>query len=203
MADNTYTKDGMNETFIAKKVVENVEDDNEIYTKEGADDTFVKKSDIEDCNIKNGIDTTKIPVSPDEFLNYTGIDLRLRLIGMKNINGNSSNAPEMFIRRIQIRLNNYIDTHFRGAISNSFNEPNPYQVYYYKLAVIEQVLYIFNNTAITEDMGLDDNGYSRLTRKEIKEREISIECERNLELAGLFNRQLYGGSGFNRCWWRF
>lgn len=202
MADEVYTKNGMNDEFVATTATTSGED-SEVYTKEGADNTFLKKSDIEDIYNGYGIDISKIPVSPDEFLTYTGIDLRMRLIGIRNINANASNAPEMFIKRIQLRLNNYIDTHFRGGVSNKYERPNPYQILHYKLAVIEQVLYVFNNTAITEDMGLDDNGYSRLTRNQIKEREISIECQRDLELAGLYNRNLYSGCNFYNCWWRF
>ena len=142
-------------------------------------------------------------VSPDEFKEFTGIDLGVRLIGKNFTTGNNvSNETQAFIDRIQRRLNNYILSHFRlNIVPNCGYAPSKSQIFHYKLAVIEQVLYVFNNEAITEDMGLDENGSARLGVDEIEGRAIGYECYQNLQLAGIANRNLRAMPAFGWIWW--
>lgn len=179
---------------------ENEIDDRTVYTVKGADATFVKKTDVK---TPNGMDLNRLLVSPEEFQQYTGINLVFRLVEGNMVDGDSHAAAQAFIERIQRRLNNYIDTHFSGNIGKFYFKPSDNQRYHYKLAVIEQVLYIFSNTAITESMGLNDDGYPILSKNDIRQREIGIECQRELELAGLWTRSLNSGMGFYSFWWRF
>lgn len=148
------------------------------------------------------MDLKDMRLSPDEFLYYTGINLDFRLVEKNIADGNPSNASQAFIDRIQRRLNAYIDSHFHGWISQGGPKPTDRQKYWYKMAVVEQVLYVFSNTAITEDMGLDSNGYVRLTRQQVLSHELGVETVRDLELAGLYDRSLNSGVGFAYCWWR-
>lgn len=175
--------------------------DNKVYTAEGADATFVKKEDF--TRMYKDINLANMVVTPEEFERQTGINLVFRLVNENMVDGDSYSSAQAFIKRIQRRLNNYIDTHFNGMVGSGYAKPSDSQLYHYKLAVIEQVLYIFNNTAITESMGLNDDGYKTLSKADIKQREIGIECQRELEMAGLWNRNLNGYRGFYNYWWRF
>lgn len=175
--------------------------DNTVYTAEGADATFVKKSDFK--RLYNGMNLGSLKLTPEEFEQFTGVNLSLRLIEENLVNGDTYASAQRFISNIQRRLNNYIDTHFNGGIGAMYQKPRDSQMYHYKMAVVEQVLYIFNNMAITESMGLNDDGYPTLTKAQIRQREIGIETQRELELAGLWNRSLNSGSCFSSFWWRF
>lgn len=202
-----YTKEGMEEEFVEKtnSIVEGgtvKEGAHKVYTKEGADETFITKDEASELVPKAfEMNLKDMKVSPDEFKYYTGIDLDFRLVEKNMSEGNSSNASRMFIERIQRQLNVYIDTHFRGGIGSMYERPTESQKFYYKMAVIEQVKYIFDNEDVTDDMGLDENGRPRLSRADVYSREISVQCRRNLEMAGLWNRRLFSG-GFGWCWWR-
>lgn len=205
MSEEAYNKNGMDSTFAYKgKEPSPASGEREIYTKTGADNTFYTQEEARAFTAAREMNLKDMRVTPDEFKYYTGIDLDLRLIEKNLSEGNSSNASQMFIERIQRRLNNYISTHFMFAFGGGYRKPSDSMKYHYKMAVIEQVAYVFNNTAVTEDMGLDDNGRPRLSRQDIRQREIGIECQRNLELAGLWNRRVYGGGlmGFFSMWWR-
>lgn len=175
--------------------------DNKVYTAEGADATFVKKTEFK--RMYKDINLANMVVTPEEFEMHTGINLVFRLVNENMVDGDSYASAQIFIKKIQRRLNNYIDTHFNGGIGATYAKASDAQMYHYKLAVIEQVLYIFNNTSITESMGLNDDGYKALSRWDIKQREIGIECQRELEMAGLWNRNLNGYRGFYNYWWRF
>ena len=86
---------------------ENEIDDRTAYTVKGADATFVKKTDVK---TPNGMDLNRLLVSPEEFQQYTGINLVFRLVEGNMVDGDSHAAAQAFIERIQRRLNNYIDT---------------------------------------------------------------------------------------------
>jgi hypothetical protein len=139
------------------------------------------------------MDLNNIKVSPDEFKEYTGIDLKSRLT-------DGTGTPELFLYRVQARLNAYIDTHFFYNFSSVNNPPTAEQIADYKTAVIEEALYYFRNGDLSVDAGRDDEGGIRATREQIESLMIAPDAKLYLMRAGLWNRQI-SSYGFSFRWW--
>ena len=85
---------------------------------------------------------SNIVVSPDEFKEYTGVDLNDRLVD----DGNPSGKAERFIAIHQSRLNTYLNSQFHRDIDREYYKGlTAFQQKHYKIAVIEHCLYIFKN----------------------------------------------------------
>lgn len=151
------------------------------------------------------MDIEKLTITPEEFLQYTGIDLNVELKGTivddGQMGGNPSNEVNAFILRVRRRMNNWIDSHFRGHIGQGYPCESDYQREHYKMALIEQVLYVLKNGDISVDSGRDDNGAMTMSRQDIDELSIGLEAKRNLILAGLCDRSVCGNL-FSDWWWR-
>ena len=148
------------------------------------------------------IDINDLSITPEEFLEYTGVNLAVELRGIDHRAGNPSNAVSAWLERNRIRLNTWIDQHYYGGLGFGYREPTDYERYHYKLALLEQCYYVFKNGDIASDSGRDDNGAMRMSRDDIKELSIAPETIRHLNLAGLYSRRI-GGKGFSLAWWRF
>lgn len=146
------------------------------------------------------IDIQNLKVTPEEFLEYTGINLAVELRGTDHRAGNPSNAVEAWLERNRIRVNTWIEQHYTGGLGFGFREPTDYEKYHYKLALLEQDYYVFKNGDIASDSGRDDNGAMRMSRDDIKELSLALETIRHLNLAGLYRRSI-GSWGFFSAWW--
>jgi hypothetical protein len=146
------------------------------------------------------INLNDIKVSADEFREYTGIDLKSRLKEATESSGNPSDAVNAFIYRTQTRLNAYIDTHFFFQFGSQYSAPTDNQKKNYKLAVMEQLLYVFKNGDISVDAGRDDEGAMRSSRNEIEELAIAPNAKLFLHTAGIWRREIQG-IGFSFKWW--
>lgn len=132
-----------------------------------------------------------VKISPDEFQEYTGIDLKMSL----------GQQTASFLERNQTRLNMWIDAHgFFGSLSPAYREPSETQIRYYKIALVEQNLYILKNGDISVDAGRDDTGAQRISRAEIENLFLAPQAKQALICAGLFNKHI-GGNGFKTKWW--
>lgn len=145
------------------------------------------------------ISIQSLDVTPEEFLEYSGINLSETI--KRYGNGNPSERVESFLRRNRIRLNNWIDSHFGRPIGPQFNDPTDYQKFHYKLALIEQDIYCLRNGDIATDSGLDENYSLRLSRADVEELSLAPEAKRNLILAGLWNANIGARYGFSMRWW--
>lgn len=124
-------------------------------------------------------------ITVDDFDNYFQMDLALELGSAEKAIG--------FICRIEDRLESYINTAFNVRITREYTRFTDYQKLHYKLALLEQAIYIFKNSDLSVDSGYD------LDRGEIgrpKDHAIAPNCKENLVLCGIWNRNIYKGYGY-------
>ena len=134
-----------------------------------------------------------IEVSPDEFKEYTGVDLSSRLVNSQN--------PDSFIRMYQHRLNTFIESTFHRNVEREYsNGLTEYQQTHYKYAVLEFCWYIFKNGDIGIRSGLDDEGKPIAEQSNIEEALVNVYTKKELIMAGLWCTHLKF-SAYDQ-WWR-
>ena len=124
-------------------------------------------------------------ITPNDFDNYFQMNLALELGSEEKALG--------FIRRIEDRLEAYINMAFNVRIIREYTQFTEYQKLHYKLALLEQAIYIFKNSDLSVDSGYD------LDRGEIgnpKDHSIAPNCKEHLILCGIWNRKVYKGYGY-------
>ena len=127
-------------------------------------------------------------VTPDDFLNYTGIDLdsELRDSGSPA----DSNKADMFLCRVERRFLTFVD-------SSSFRNYDWDELAYHprdleamKTAILEQALYVFKNGDLSIDSGYDPQRGTTIEKSDLMRREISAQAIDILKNAGLFNQNV-------------
>lgn len=118
-------------------------------------------------------------ITKDDFEEYFGIDLVAEL--------GTTNAAIMFLIRIENRLSAYINSNFNTNIHEKYPCFTDYQKYHYKLALLEQAIYIFKNGDISVDSGYDpEKGEIANTKRYA----IAPNCKDELRLCGVWNRNI-------------
>lgn len=137
------------------------------------------------------IDT--IEISPDEFKEYTGVDLSSRLSNMQE--------PSAFLKMYQHRLNTFLEATFHRYIEKEYYKGlSEYQQTHYKYAVLEFCWYIFKNGDIGIRSGIDDDGKQIISPEQINESLINIYTKNELIRAGLWTTHLSFSNYDN--WWK-
>lgn len=124
-------------------------------------------------------------ITVDDFNNYFQENLALDMGSEEKAIG--------FIKRIEDRLETFLNAAFNIRIISEYTRFTEYQKTHYKLALLEQAIYIFKNSDLSVDSGYD------LDRGEIgkpKDHAIAPNCKENLILCGLWNRNIYKGYGY-------
>lgn len=137
-------------------------------------------------------DYSNIHVDNDEFKEYTGIDL-IEKLGAENV------SP--FFYRVQTRLNTYIDSVFYRNVDALYPTFTEYQKFHYKMALIEQSLYVFRNGDISVDSGYDTEKGVIIGNGELERLTISREATKHLILCGLWNTHIKTPEGFFSGGW--
>lgn len=122
-------------------------------------------------------------ITSDEFREYTGIDLYEELKDTSN----ASNKVNAFLKRIEDRMETYLNAHFFKNVSEIYPCFTDIQKYHYKLALIEQAYYVFKNGDISTDSGYDaERGIiaSKHARTEI---ELAPNSINHLKMTGLWS----------------
>lgn len=127
--------------------------------------------------------------SLDEFKQYTGIDLTLRL----KSDDNPSATAESFLARVTSRLETFIDANFYRNVEQEFPSFTDYQKKHFKLAIIEQCLYVFKNGDISTDSGYDPEEGEKTKLTVITEKSIAPNARQELLLCGLWCRKIKNG----------
>lgn len=126
-------------------------------------------------------------ITLDEFKEYFGIDLTEAF--------DTDIAATAFLKRIEDRLATFVDSNFNANIDRRFPCFTDYQKKHYKLALLEQAIYIFRNGDISVDSGYDPEK-GEVARPE--RYAIAPNCKDNLRLCGIWNRNIPNMSPF---WW--
>jgi hypothetical protein len=131
-------------------------------------------------------------ITADEFREYIGINLEEELRDTSN----PSDKVNAFLKRIEDRMEVYLNAHFFKNVSELYPCFTDNQKYHYKLALIEQAYYVFKNGDISTDSGYDpERGIvaSKHARTEIT---LAPNAVDHLRMTGLWSGFIGGGSFF-------
>ena len=126
-------------------------------------------------------------ITLDEFTEYFNIDLRAEF-------GTEEKALA-FLKRIEDRLATYCDSKFNCNVDMKYPCFTDYQKEHYKLALLEQAIYIHRNGDVSVDSGYDPEK-GEVARPE--RYAIAPNCKDNLRLCGIWNRNIPNMGPF---WW--
>lgn len=137
-------------------------------------------------------------ITLDEFKEYTGIDLAVQ---MKD-DDSPSNTAEAFLLRNTERLEAYLESEYFRSPDREFGCMSNYQKYHYKLALIEQSLYIFKNGDISVDSGYEPESGVKVSAGYLSDITLSMNAKRELMLCGLLSRKVRGRNfgGYGDGW---
>ena len=122
-------------------------------------------------------------ISLDEFTQYfPEINLVADLGGREN--------ALAFLKRIEDRLAAFVNASFNRNIDMIYPVFTDYQKEHYKLALLEQCLYIHRNSDISTDSGYDPEEGEKISRGKINALSIAPNCKRELILCGIWNRNI-------------
>ena len=132
-------------------------------------------------------------ITLDDFKQYfVDVDLRSAL--------GSEESALAFLKRIEDRMESFINSNFCRNISLEYACFTDFQKEHYKLALLEQAIYIFRNSDISVDSGYDPERGVIVDRSKIKELSISPNTIEHLRMCGLWNRNVRSNR-FAPIWW--
>lgn len=131
-------------------------------------------------------------ITLDEFNEYFGIDLAHEF-------DNDVSKADAFLKRIEDRIETYINANFYRNIDIEFTKFTQYQKEHFKRALLEQAIYVFKNGDISVDSGYDPEHGEVASRKTLKNLSIGENCKQELILCGLWCRKIKS----NGLWWYY
>lgn len=134
-------------------------------------------------------------ISADEFREYTGIDLEAELKDTSN----PSDKVNAFLKRIEDRMEVYLNAHFFKNINEYYPLFTDEQKYHYKLALIEQAYYVFKNGDISTDSGYDADKGIIISKHAKTEITLAPNAIDHLRMTGLWSGHI-GNGGFFGPW---
>lgn len=137
-------------------------------------------------------------ITADDFKDYFGMDLE----NMLKSDDNPSNTVNAFLLRLETRLSAYIDANFYRNVDYEYPNFSDYQKKHYKIALLEQAMYIIRNGDISTDSGYDLEEGVKATPSQLKAITISPNCKEQLILCGLWCRKIQnrGKGGLDGYW---
>ena len=134
-------------------------------------------------------------ITADEFREYTGVDLEAELRDTSN----PSDKVNAFLKRIEDRMEVYLNVHFFKNVSEYWTRFNDLQKSYYKKALIEQAYYVFKNGDISSDSGYDPEKGIVASKHALNELVIAPNARNYLRMTGLWSGHI-GTGGFFGPW---
>lgn len=131
-------------------------------------------------------------ITADEFREYTGVDLEAELRDTSN----ASNKVNAFLRRIEDRMEVFLNAHFFKRVSDCWPYLTDFQKHHYKLALIEQAYYVFKNGDISSDSGYDPDKGIVASKHALTELVIAPNAKDHLRMTGLWSGHIGAGSFF-------
>lgn len=132
-------------------------------------------------------------ITVDDFLAYWGFDLNDKLKG----NDNSSNKVNVFLYRVEQRLMQWIDANTFRLLN--YDNLTPYQLNQFKLALLEQAMYMWKNGDLGMDSGYDPERGKIVDRNDLTVLSIcepALNCIKN---AGLYNQKIQNRKRYMRA----
>lgn len=136
-------------------------------------------------------------VTLDEFKEYFGIDLSVEL----EDDANSSNKANAFLKRIEDRMETYLNSNFYRNVELEYPKFSDYQKKHYKRALLEQAIYVLKNGDISVDSGYDGDRGQIISKGNLKKLIIAENCKQELILCGLWCRKIKSRGFSFEGWW--
>lgn len=95
-----------------------------------------------------------------------------------------------FLKRWENRMESFIDASFNRNVDMLYPHFTDYQKEHYKLALLEQCLYIHRNSDLSTDSGYDTEKGEIENLGRLNARMIAPNAKRELILCGLWNRNI-------------
>ena len=99
-------------------------------------------------------------------------------------------AALAFIYRIEVRMASLINASFNRNIDMLYPIFTDYQKEHYKIALMEQCIYILRNGDITVDSGYDPEHGEVSSNGKLKSKMVAPNAKSELILCGLWNRNI-------------
>lgn len=129
-------------------------------------------------------------ITADEFLQYTGINLREEL----NDTSNGSDKVNAFLKRTEDRMEAFLNAKFFKNVSDLYPEFSEFQKKHYKLALLEQAYYVFKNGDISSDSGYNQETLEIANQRKLRALAVAPNAIDHLRLTGLWSGFI-GGKG--------
>lgn len=129
-------------------------------------------------------------ITLDDVQSYGGVDLVTEL--------GTTEAATAFLTRIETRLESFLDARMHQSVERRFPELTDYQKRQYKLALIEQAIYVWKNGETAVDSGYDPSEGLKATEGTLIGLTVCREAKQHLIQAGLWTYKLrpYGSEGW-------
>lgn len=137
-------------------------------------------------------------VTPDEFKEYSGIDLAANL----KDDDNPSNKVNSLLYRVEARMEAFLNANFYRNVEQEYPKFTDYQKLHYKLALMEQLLYMLKSGDLSTDSGYDPDDGVKASPETIRKLVIAPNAKDQLMLCGLWCRKVISKSrgGFGDGW---
>lgn len=137
-------------------------------------------------------------ITADEFKEYTGIDLYANL----KDDDNPSNKVNALLFRTEARIEAFVNANFYRDVDEEYKDFTDYQKKHYKMALMEQVLYVIKNGDLSVDSGYDADEGVKISQDAMKKLVIAPNAKDQLVLCGLWCRKVKTKSrgGFGDGW---
>lgn len=143
------------------------------------------------------VDLKTKQITENDFLQYFDVDLASQL----KDGDNTSRKFEIFAYRIQKRLDAIIFSVYRQNVDKLWNTSmTDFQKENYKLALLEQMMYVFKNGDVSLDSGYDAEKGAIASRDQMNEIKLCSNTINYLETAGLINRHIDSGIDLAYLW---
>ena len=134
-------------------------------------------------------------ITADEFREYTGIDLYEEL----KTNSNPSDEVNAFLKRIEVRMESFLNATFFKNVTDEYPEFSDYQKQHYKYALLEQAYYVFKNGDISTDSGYDPDKGIIISKHAKREVTLAPNAIDHLRLIGFWTGHI-NKKGLLRPW---
>ena len=125
-------------------------------------------------------------ITADEFLQYTGINLREEL----NDTSNGSDKVNAFLKRTEDRMEAFLNAKFFKNVSDLYPEFSEFQKKHYKLALLEQAYYVFKNGDISSDSGYNQETLEIANQRKLRALAVAPNAIDHLYRWKRFSRSL-------------
>lgn len=130
-------------------------------------------------------------ITLDDFYSYSGLDLVTEL-------GTTEQALA-FLVRIETRLETFLNARMHQNVSLRYPTLTDNQKHHYKLALLEQAIYVWKNGETSVDNGYDPQEGMKIRQGDLIDITVCRNAKEHLILAGLWTYKL-GPQGWFGGW---